>query len=227
VLADAGETGESKVVMERFRQLGPTAKNGVPDGLVEFLALSPVQRHADYRGRVEKAVGERPDDASAQLAWLKLLLEDGNTERVGAAARRIAELKPSAEVLAESGRALLQARQYGPAKEMLATAAAANPTGDVAPDLAIATAQVLDAAGKHEEAILAAKRALGGGPVPSDLCWQAAGLLVRNGRIPEALGLFEPFTSNPASHARLWEPRRRWVRAVRRYAMCWRARREW
>jgi Flp pilus assembly protein TadD len=74
---------------------------------------------------------------------------------------------------------------------MLATAAAANPTGDVAPDLAIATAQVLDAAGKHEEAILAAKRALGGGPVPSDLCWQAAGLLVRNGRIPEALGLFE------------------------------------
>ena len=77
-LADAGQPEESKVVMERFRQLGPAAKNGVPAGLVEFLALSPVQRRADYRSRVEKAVGEHPDDASAQLAWLKLLLEDGN-----------------------------------------------------------------------------------------------------------------------------------------------------
>ena len=93
-LAEAGQTGESKVVMERFRQLGPAAKNGVPAGLVEFLGMSPVQRRADYRGRVEKAVRDRPDDAAAQLAWLKLLLEDGNVEQAQALGHRIAELKP-------------------------------------------------------------------------------------------------------------------------------------
>ena len=123
-LADAGQTGESKVVMERFRQLGPAPKNGVPAGLVEFLGMSPVQRRADYRSRVEKAVRDHPDDAAAQLAWLKLLLEDGSVEQASALARRIVELKPGADVLADGGRALLQAKQYAPAKEMLALAAA-------------------------------------------------------------------------------------------------------
>ena len=54
--------------MDRFRRLGPSAKNGVPAGLVEFLGLSPEQRRADYRSRVEKAVRDHPDDAAAQLA---------------------------------------------------------------------------------------------------------------------------------------------------------------
>ena len=52
-------------------QSNAAAKNGVPAGLVEFLGLSPVQRRADYRSRVEKAVGEHPDDPAPQLAWLK------------------------------------------------------------------------------------------------------------------------------------------------------------
>src|SRR6185295_12436459 len=90
-LADAGKTEESKVVMERFRALGPAAKNGVPAGLVDFLGLSPVQRRADYRSRVEKAVGEHPDDPAAQLARLKLRLEDGNAAQANEAARRIVE----------------------------------------------------------------------------------------------------------------------------------------
>jgi tetratricopeptide (TPR) repeat protein len=194
-LADAGQTAESRVVMDRFRQLGPAGKNGVPAGLVEFLGLSPVQRRADYRSRVEKAVRDHPDDASAQLAWLKLLLEEGNAEQAPALARRIAELRPGAAVLAEAGRALLASKQYALAKEMLEGAAAATPPADVALDLAIATAQVLDAEGQHEEAIAALRKALAGPPPRADLrndvYWQAAGLLVRNRRIPEALRLFE------------------------------------
>lgn len=177
--------------MDRFRQIGPAAKNGVPAGLVEFLGLSPVQRRADYRSRVEKAVRDHPDDAAAQLAWLKLLLEDGNPEQAPALVRRIAELNPGAAVLAESGRALLASKQYVPAKQMLASAAAATPPAHVALDLALATAQVLDASGQHEEAIAALEQALAGSPPRVDLYWQAAGLLVRNRRIPEALRLFE------------------------------------
>ena len=106
-------------------------------------------------------------------------------------ARRIAELKPGAGVLAESGRALLQGKLYAPAKEMLAAAAAATPPADVAVDLAIANAQVLDASGRHEEAIAAIQRALAGAPSRIDVYWQAAGLLLRNRRIPEALRLFD------------------------------------
>jgi tetratricopeptide (TPR) repeat protein len=190
-LADAGQIAESKVVMDRFRQLGPSAKNGVPAGLVEFLGLSPEQRRADYRGRVEKAVRDHGDDAASQLAYLKLLLEDGKVIQARAVAHRIAELNPGAGVLAESGRALLQGKLYAPAKEMLTAAAAATPPADVAVDLGIANAQVLDAAGQHEEAIGAIRRALAGAPSRPDVYWQAAGMLLRNQRIPEALHLFE------------------------------------
>ena len=190
-LADAGHPEESKVVMERFRALGPAAKNGLPAGLVEFLGLTPVQRRADYRSRVQKAVGEHADDPAAQLAWLKLLLEDGNVVQATEVARRIAELKPAGGILAETGRALLHARLYGPAKEMLAGATAATPPVDVAVDLTIAGAQVLDEAGRHQEAIAAARQALAGAPASVDAGWQAAGLFVRNGRISEAVGLFD------------------------------------
>jgi len=176
------------LVMERFRQLGPAPKNGVPAGLVEFLGMSPVQRRADYRGRVEKAVSDHPDDAAAQVAWLKLLVEDGDVDRATGLAGCIVGLKPGADVLADGGRALLQAKRYAPAKEMLALASAG--AADVAPELAIATAEVLDTSGQHEEAIAALRQAFGGAPPRSDIYWQAAGLLVRNGRIPEAIGLF-------------------------------------
>ena len=190
-LADAGQTAESKVVMDRFRQLGPSAKNGVPAGLVAFLGLSPEQRRADYRRRVEKAVLDHGDDASAQLAYLKLLLEDGKVEEAPTVARRIAELHPGAGMLAESGRALLQGKLYAPAKEILAAAAAASPVADVEVDFAIANAQVLDASGRHEEAIAALQRALSSAPARIDVYWQAAGILLRNRRIPEALRLFD------------------------------------
>ena len=193
-LADAGQTEESKVVMDRFRQLGPAAKNGVPAGLVEFLGLTPAQRRADYRSRVEKAVHDRPENAAAQLARLKLLLEDGNAAEASGVARRIAEMKAGAGLLADGGRALLAARQYLPAKEMLAAAAGASPPADVGLDLAIANAQVLDAAGRHDDAIAAMRQALAGAPLRADVCWQAAGLLVRNRRLPEALQLFDGAT---------------------------------
>jgi Flp pilus assembly protein TadD len=193
-LADAGHPEESKVVMERFRALGPAPKNGVPAGLVEFLGLSPAQRRADYRGRVERSVGEHPDDPAAQLAWLKLLLEDGDARRAKDVARRIAELKPGAGVLADAGRALLQGKLYAPAQEMLAGAAGAAPPVDVTVDLAIAAALVLDEAGRHGEAIAAARQALAGAPERVDAWWQAAGLLVRNDQVSEAVRLFDSAT---------------------------------
>ena len=77
---------------------------------------------------------------------------------------------------------------------MLGRAAAATPPADVAIDLAIAGAQVLDEAGRHDEAIAAARQALAGAPAGVDAYWQAAGLLVRNDRTSEAVGLFDAAT---------------------------------
>lgn len=76
-LADAGETAESKTVMERFKRIGPAKADRVPAGLVEYLSLTPDQRRADYRVRVEKAVRENPGDAAAQQRYRTLQLEEG------------------------------------------------------------------------------------------------------------------------------------------------------
>src|SRR5580658_4543942 len=125
--ADAGQIQESELVMDRFRSLGPVQKRDVPAGLVEYLSLTPEQRRADYRARVEKAIHDHPEDAAAQVQYLKLLIEDHNADRVATAAKRIAALKPAPSVLAETGRALLAANQYGLAKDLLQQAASAGP----------------------------------------------------------------------------------------------------
>jgi tetratricopeptide (TPR) repeat protein len=180
-LADAGESAESKLAMDRFRRLGPPVNKSVPGGLVDYLSLTPEQQHADYAARAAKAAREKPDDAPSQAAWLQVLLEDGNLTQVPALTRRIVAMKPGGAVLAGAGRALLQARQYGLARELLEASG-----GDVEPDLTIARAQLLDAAGKHEEAVAAVSRIASERP---DVAWQTASLLLRNGRTTEALRL--------------------------------------
>ena len=220
-LADAGQAAESRVVMERFRQLGPRKNRGVPSGLVEYLSLTPGEQRADYRARVEKAVGANPRDADAQLHYLQLLLEDGGPGEATTAARRLAGLKPGPGVLAGAGRALLLSKQFAPARELLEQAAAqGSPSADLHLDLAIATfravsagaglqqmdlvpesersgdyylarAQMLDAAGRSGDAASALSRALGAAPTRPDLYQQAAGLLIRNGQTFEALQMLD------------------------------------
>ncbi len=147
-LADAGEVEESKGVMERFRQMGPTRNPPVPAGLVDYLGLSPEQQRADYRSRLEKAIAKEPGDAAAQVRYLKFLLDEGNLEQARAAAQRIAALKPNEAVLAEAGRALLSARQFQGARDLLAQAGDGS---DVQLDLALATFGVSGGAKGLEE----------------------------------------------------------------------------
>jgi tetratricopeptide (TPR) repeat protein len=222
-LAEAGQSAESKVVMDRFRQLGPSKKPIVPPGLVDYLSLTPDEQRADYRARVEKAVSNNPSDAAAQVRYLQLLLEDGNLDQAAATARRLAALKPGAAVLAGAGRTLLVSRQYSLAKELLEEAAAEGPSTEVRLDLAIATfhaagarlglqqmdrapesgrsgdyylarAQMLDASGRSAEALAALDQALEAAPQRPDLYQQAAAFLSKNGRAPEALRLLDQAT---------------------------------
>jgi tetratricopeptide (TPR) repeat protein len=138
-LADNGQTAESKHAMDRFRQLGPVVNRAVPGGLVDYLSLTPEERHADYRRRVERVVREHPDDAAGQLDYLQLLLDDGDSGRIADTARKLGQLKPSIEVLAKAGRALLEAGQYAPARELLEEASTVSPSAGLQLDLARAT----------------------------------------------------------------------------------------
>ncbi len=214
-LAEAGKDEESEVLMGRYRQMRPPQ---APKDLMRYLSLTPEQQRADYRARVEKAVHEHPEDPVAQLQYLKLSLEEGRTDDAAAAAGAIAKLKAGAAVMADAGRALLEARQYAPARELLEKAQAADSSAGLELELAIAVfqtggaaeglralervpashrsadyylarAQMLDARGKSEDAVAAMKRAIEAAPKRADLYWQASVLLRRHDRGAEALDL--------------------------------------
>lgn len=218
-LAQAGQTDESRIFMNRYRELG-----GMPSvparGVMDYLSLTPEQQHAAYRARLEKAVADHPADAATEVAYLKLSIADGQMDRASATARKIAAMKPGAIVLADAGRAMLAARQYELAKELLDQALAADPYAAVDLDLAIAgfhadgpaaglerlervpasarggdyylaRAQMLDASGRSADAIAAMQQAVKAEPQRSDLYWQAAVLMTKRDSATEALQLLD------------------------------------
>jgi len=94
-------------------------------------------------------------------------------------------------VAADAGRALLEFHQFAPAQELLQLAAAAGAGAGVAPDLALARAQTLEASGKLEEAVAALERINGTVSQRPDWYRQAAAFLIGNGRATEALRLVD------------------------------------
>jgi tetratricopeptide (TPR) repeat protein len=234
-LAEKGQDAESEILMGRYRQMRPPQ---APKDLMRFLRLTPEQQRADYRVRVESAVRDHPEDPIAQEQYLKLSLEEGHVDQAAVAARAIEKLKPGAAVLADAGRALLEARQYAPARALLEKAAAADPSAGLELDLAVAVfetsgaadglrqldrvsqahrgaayelarARMLDASGKPDEAIAAMNRAIEGTPKDPDLYWQASVLLHRNGSDKEALTILEK-----AEQSLPQEPQIRVIRAA-------------
>jgi tetratricopeptide (TPR) repeat protein len=214
-LAQAGETAESDALLERYKQARPSQG---PVDLMHFLSLTPEQQRADYQARVEKAIKDNPGDAVAQSHYLKLLLEENQMDQAAATARLILNLKPGVAVLADDGRALLEARQYVPAEELLAasgvdvdlaiatfhalggTAVAATaglkelgraPETSRDANYYMAQAQMLNASGKPSDALQALDKGISADPARADLYWQSAVILAKNQRTPEALRLLD------------------------------------
>ena len=187
-LAEAGETAESKLAMDRFRQLGPRKKPIVPPGLVEYLSLTPEEQRADYGARVEKAVAKDPSDAAAQERYLQLLFEDGKWDQAAATARRLAALRgPSADVNLDLAIATFHAAGASAALPLMDRLPEAERSGDYY----LARAHMLDALGRPQEAIAALNQALGAAPKRPDLYQQAAAFLTKNGELPEALRVLD------------------------------------
>jgi tetratricopeptide (TPR) repeat protein len=216
-LAEAGKDAESETLMGRYRQMRPTQG---PRDLMRYLSLTPEQQRADYRARVEKAVHDNPGDPNAQLHYLKLSLEDGQSKQALATARTLASLKPNPAILADAGQALLAARQYASSRELLEKAASSNPSAGLELALAIAVfhssgpadalkqmesvpdsarnadyylalAQMLDAKGKTADALQALDRALRAAPDRVEIYWQKVVFLKRDGHIEDALALLD------------------------------------
>ena len=203
--------------MGRYRQMRPTQ---APRDLMRYLSLTPEQQRADYRARVEKAVRDKPGDANAQLHYLKLSLEEGQTDQALKAARTIASMKAGAAVLADAGRAMLEARQFASSKMLLESAAAIDNSGGLELPLAIAAfhsagaqeglkhlervpeparnadyylarAQMLDAAGNTAEGLASLERARRDAPDRIEIYWQEVVFLKKDGRTKDALELLE------------------------------------
>ena len=219
-LASAGQAAKARVMMARFRELGPdpSRRRG---GLVDFLSLSPQEQNAQFRQRVEKAAQEQKDNVAAQVEYLQLLLADAKSEQAVACANGILALNPPGATLADVGHILLEAEQFGLAKQFLDKAAeTGTPSADLLLDRAIATsravnvqagltllsqapeaakngdyylaqAQMLDASGQFEAAVNALNQALRAAPKRPELYRQAALFLVKHNRMREATALLE------------------------------------
>lgn len=218
-LTSAGHPEEAKAVFTRFRELGPD-RSALPHpaGLVDFLSLSSQEQLARYRAGVERTVRSNPDNAEAQVRYLKLLLDDHNSTDAAVAAHHLLELKPSAPLLSDASRALLAAGQYGLAREVLEHADASDSAGALRLDLAIATfhttgaqaglsqldrvpekqrtgdyylarAEMLDSAGRPDEAAAELNRALRANPERPELYRYATSFLIGKHRGADALEL--------------------------------------
>jgi len=230
-LAQAGQTAESKTYMNRYRELGG-AVTVPPRGLMDFLNMSPEEQHASYRAHLEKGVKDHPEDASLQVAYLKLSISDGQMDQAVATAHRLEELKAGAITLADAGRAMMAAGQYPLAKELLTQAMAADPTAGLELDLAIAgfhadgfaaglraldrvpqsargadyfvaRSEMLDAGGKPDDAIAAVLSAIKSSPLRTDLYWRAAVLMVKEKRSAQALQLLDEGTKAMPQEAQM------------------------
>jgi len=216
-LAEADRSAESETLMGRYRQMRPTQ---APRDLMRYLSLTPEQQRADYRARVEQAVRDKPGDPNAQLHYLKLSLEERQTDQALKTANTIASMKASAAILADAGRAMLEARQFAMSRELLENAAARDPSGALELPLAIAAfhstgaqdglkhlervpesalnadyylarAQMLDAAGNSAEALASLDRALRAAPDRTGIYWQEVVFLKKDGRTKDALELLD------------------------------------
>ncbi|HLK63606.1 MAG TPA: tetratricopeptide repeat protein [Bryobacteraceae bacterium] len=190
-LADAGQTAESKAVTDRFRQLGPVTMKPVRGGLVDYLALTPEQRRADYRARVEKAARQNPGDATAQINLLRVQMEDGQFEQATAQAERITGIKtgPGALAEVELDWALATFRAKGAAEGLARLDKI--PEAERSGDFYLARSQMLDASGRPEDAAAALEQALKRAPARVDLYQQATAFLIGKERYKEALALLD------------------------------------
>jgi tetratricopeptide (TPR) repeat protein len=209
---------EAEKLMAAFRALGPEEGRRRPyGGLFDFLSLPPEQQFARYMENLQRTIATRPNDPGLRVQLGKTLLRQGKPEEAIEAFRTVQKLTSNPDLLATCGKTLLSFEQYGPAREFLEPAVAANPSvADLRLDLAIAVfhsanagdslkvleqtppeqrkgdyfllrAQILDAMQKPEEAVEALNRGFNTAPTRSDLYFQGSLFLIKHQQYKRAI----------------------------------------
>ena len=216
--ARSGDHARAAQTMLRVRELKTRSqKNG---GLVQFFSQSPKERYPDFVARVENAAKTNPTDMTAQVEYLKVLLDAGRTGDAVAVAQRIEAAGPGSAILLQTGKTLLDAGQYAPAKDVLGRAVAVDGSADAKLQLAIATsnavspaeglkvlgsipvdqrhgqfwvaqAQMLDATGEYPAAAAAMERATAGVDRDPTVYRDATLMYLRHGDTEKAMTLLD------------------------------------
>jgi tetratricopeptide (TPR) repeat protein len=215
-----GREDEAQSFMMKYQKIRPQALPGLRkfSGMTEMAALSaPEQREREIE-RFRRDAREHPDRPDYQMHLANLLLADGKREEAVREYRVLLGLNAGAKVWEQTGTFLLGVKEYALAREFLQRAAPERssarldlaialfytegpeaalqflgtlPKEEVTGDVLLLKANVLDAAGQVSEADRILDEGLRQLPVNPRLVQQAAVLLVRRSRNPDALALLE------------------------------------
>jgi tetratricopeptide (TPR) repeat protein len=119
----AGNPAEAQVVIRRFKALNPSELGSRPNaGLFDYLSLTPQQQHERYMKNLKHNVELNPNDVKSLRQMANALLLEGKTAEAVEDYKKIQTLSGDPKVLAGCGRELLDAGQYGLAREFLTSA---------------------------------------------------------------------------------------------------------
>jgi tetratricopeptide (TPR) repeat protein len=122
-LLRAGNETEAQAVLQRFKAIKPSGSGSRPNsGLFDYLSLTPQQQRERYMGNLRDKVQLNPHDAKALTQLANALLAEGKTTEAVEDYKKVLALTSDSAVLAGCGRELLNAGQYGLARDFLATA---------------------------------------------------------------------------------------------------------
>jgi tetratricopeptide (TPR) repeat protein len=220
-LEKLGRKQEAAAVLARLKQADSMTEGRRPQaGLIDYLRLPVADQRARFVANLRRNVDANPADPRWKIRLGKELLLDGKTAEAQELFRSLST-ESNPEVLASSGRILLDYEQYELARQFLESAIHAAPSLSAARlDLAIALfhsrtpeaalaelertpdvdqkgdyyllrAQILDAQGKIEDAATALNLGIRAAPTRTSLYYQAAGFLLKHKLYHETLALLE------------------------------------
>jgi tetratricopeptide (TPR) repeat protein len=133
-LLRAGNQTEAQAVMRRFQAIKPSDAGPRPNaGLFDYLSLTPQQQHERYMGNLRHNIELNPKDVKSLSQLARALLVEGKTPEAVEDYKKVETLTSDPKVLAGCGRDLLDAGQYGLAREFLDSAMKqAAPSGETA-----------------------------------------------------------------------------------------------
>ena len=235
-------TDDFNAVMAEFRRVsdGDDGSHHARTGLFNFLNLSPTEQNAKYLESMRAAVAKNPHDVLLKTRLAKVLLERGDPDEAVGIFRSILAGGADNDTLADCGRALVRHEDYRLAMDFLqqvpnpgldliiallhtAGAEAALekldnvPDGQRDGDYYLLRAQVLDSAGKSEEAADSLNRGIRSSPTRADMYFQAAEFLIKHGQREQAADLLEQATRLAPGAAELWMDRAMILALVKRY----------